>query len=85
MQLPKALVLTAICAVLTPLAGAGEPNGIEARQRKTDLSFCFSNDSICTQATELYDQCSDLQDNFKDLNPYYECVCTSGYTSISQA
>ncbi|KAH7323941.1 hypothetical protein BKA65DRAFT_511734 [Rhexocercosporidium sp. MPI-PUGE-AT-0058] len=85
MKLLRALLSTTICSILMTIAAADESKSIEARQRKQDLSFCFSEDSICSQSSKLYDQCSDLQDNFKDLNPWYECVCGNGYTSTDQA
>ncbi|KAL2062707.1 hypothetical protein VTL71DRAFT_5779 [Oculimacula yallundae] len=85
MQLLSVAYSISILSFLLRLVAADELNNIEARQRKQDLSFCYSEGSICPQASQLYDQCQDLQNNFKDLNPWYECVCGNGYTATNRA
>ncbi|KAG4411381.1 hypothetical protein IFR04_015488 [Cadophora malorum] len=72
---------SAICFALAALTAAEKSSEIEARQLKDDLTFCFGRGSYCGSALDLYDECSDLQRNTKDLDPWYECVCGNGYTA----
>ncbi|KAK0124035.1 hypothetical protein ONS95_009021 [Cadophora gregata] len=76
---------TAVCFILVSLAAADKSNAIEARQLKEDLSFCYGQGAYCGSALDLWDQCSDLQKNAKDLNPWYECICANGYLSTKIA
>ncbi|PVH77957.1 hypothetical protein DL98DRAFT_636649 [Cadophora sp. DSE1049] len=79
------LLSTAVYFGLVALATAGESSELEARQRKEDLSFCFGDGSYCGSALDLNDECRDLQNNFDDQNPWYECICANGYLSTKIA
>ncbi|KAH7389076.1 hypothetical protein BKA64DRAFT_129565 [Cadophora sp. MPI-SDFR-AT-0126] len=85
MAFSKMYLSTTICFALVALVAADKSGEIEARQRKDDLSFCFGTGSYCGSALDLYDECSDLQNNFRDLKPWYECICANGYLSTKIA